>query len=180
MIGALRKAVNCVQLPVQFIPEAPTEEDSILQLCPKLVTEKGQSLEVSCSCCDDGISTVLQGKDVDASGVFPRIADCVCFKAGNLACGDVFSPEEQTSVASIFHNLVLASLALNLVVVVLTAATLLCSTTSILISVEKFLETKAIKSLKQYKKRKIKQLKKFLSHRRIALAQGASPKKNIH
>jgi hypothetical protein len=183
VMGILNNVVDCVSLPVDFKSNAtgmfygyddgrmwsvPTiqEEEVVTQSCP---FEAENGLLYSCGCCssqDGGINNVfvvLRGAGDETVAVESgRISECMCFRASNLVCDNVWDSHGLAASGSTFYKLTVASFAFNVVLLFLTGVIVLCSTVAALRRAEKFFTEESAKAWKRYKAAKVEELKKTI------------------
>ncbi|GMH60887.1 hypothetical protein TrRE_jg978 [Triparma retinervis] len=195
VMGVLNDAVDCVSLPVDFTSDATTmfygygdgrlwpvpaaqEEEVLTQACP---FEAENGFLYSCGCCSaqDGgtndVYVVLRGAgDESVAAGSGRISECVCFRASNLICDDVWDSEDLAASGSTFYKMTVASFILNAVILLLTAGVILFSTVAAIRGLEKFFTEESIKAWKRHKEARVKELKKIieLGRKKLSGAKG--------
>mmetsp|Transcript_16261 Transcript_16261/g.33453 ORF Transcript_16261/g.33453 Transcript_16261/m.33453 type:complete len:1540 (+) Transcript_16261:147-4766(+) len=199
VLNVLNSVVDCVSLPVSYMSNATgmfyeysgnderlwsipqiQEENVFTQTCP---FEAENGFLYSCSCCGDqdsvgvnNIFVVLRGSDVaetQANGN-SRIAECLCFRAHNLVCDDVWDDHNSVASGTSFYKLTLASLIINVFIVIFSMIIILCSSVSLLVAAEIFFNKESVKAWKSFKATKVKELKKFIesSHEKMRKSNG--------
>jgi len=200
VLGILQGAVECVSLPAQFVNEgnalfieygesgkfqvpATQEETVFSEACPFLADD---GIAYSCGCCGDskdsfssGVTVVLRGATAAFDTIEDqRIGECICFKANNLVCGDVWNIGQNTAFESFFYTVTLISCGINACIVVLSIAILLSSTVRMLAVGEEYLNKETVKAWQRFKDRKVMELQNLIAKSKNRLHVKNNP--NLH